>query len=82
MLLPSAGDVLLEGLAQLDGYLSRLDLDSGTLLIFDRRPSAVKRPPGPQVRSGGPALRARRDATARLTCSRPPGPLEADCGRP
>jgi hypothetical protein len=42
------GDVLPEGLAQLDGYLSRLDLDTGALLIFDRRPSAVKRPVDPR----------------------------------
>jgi hypothetical protein len=37
------GDPLIDGLAQLDGYLARLGLESGTLLIFDRRPSAVKR---------------------------------------
>jgi hypothetical protein len=43
------GDPLEEGLTQLDGYLDRLGLDSGTLLIFDRRPSAVKRPPDPQL---------------------------------
>jgi hypothetical protein len=36
------GDPLEEGLLQLDGYLSRLGLDHGTLLIFDRRPSALK----------------------------------------
>jgi hypothetical protein len=44
------GDPLGEGLEQLDGYLTRLGLDSGTLLIFDRRPSAVKQPPDPQFR--------------------------------
>jgi hypothetical protein len=37
------GDPLAGGLVQLDGYLSRLGLDSGVLLIFDRRPSVVKR---------------------------------------
>ena len=42
------GDPLKEGLAQLDGYLERLGLDTGTLLIFDRRPSAVKRAPDPR----------------------------------
>jgi hypothetical protein len=40
------GDPLSEGLAQLDGYLSRLRLDSGTLLIFDRRPAALHSPVG------------------------------------
>ncbi len=45
---PRKGDPLKEGLTQLDGYLDRLGLDSGTLLNFDRRPSAVKRPPDPQ----------------------------------
>ena len=42
------GDPLQDGLAQLDGYLKRLGLDTGTLLIFDRRPSAVKQPPDPE----------------------------------
>ena len=42
------GDPLEEGLEQLDGYLERLGLDSGTLLIFDRRPSAVERHPDPE----------------------------------
>ncbi|HET8642944.1 MAG TPA: AAA family ATPase [Pseudonocardiaceae bacterium] len=30
-----------EGLAQLDGYLDRLGLDTGALVIFDRRPQAA-----------------------------------------
>jgi hypothetical protein len=34
-------DPLGEGLAQLDGYLDRLGLDTGTLVVFDRRPDAV-----------------------------------------
>ncbi|WP_216900506.1 ATP-binding protein [Nocardia alni] len=34
------GDPLDEGLAQLDGYLDRLTLDTGTLVVFDRRPGA------------------------------------------
>jgi hypothetical protein len=33
-------DPLGEGLTQLDDYLRRLDLDAGTLVIFDRRPDA------------------------------------------
>jgi hypothetical protein len=33
-------DPLTEGLRQLDDYLRRLDLDEGTLVIFDRRPEA------------------------------------------
>jgi hypothetical protein len=32
-----SGDVLQKGLAQLDGYLERLGLSEGTLVIFDRR---------------------------------------------
>jgi hypothetical protein len=34
----SGSDPLAEGLAQLDGYLDRLGLDTGVLVIFDRRP--------------------------------------------
>jgi hypothetical protein len=34
-------DPLAEGLAQLDGYLDRLGLDTGVLVIFDRRPEAA-----------------------------------------
>ncbi|WP_045875584.1 ATP-binding protein [Pseudofrankia sp. DC12] len=33
-------DPLAKGLAQLDSYLDRLALDTGTLVIFDRRPTA------------------------------------------
>ncbi|MEU8901522.1 ATP-binding protein [Nocardia sp. NPDC048505] len=33
-------DPLADGLAQLDSYLDRLTLDTGTLIIFDRRPTA------------------------------------------
>jgi hypothetical protein len=40
-------DPLKDGLAQLDGYLARLGLETGTLLIFDRRPAAVEQPPDP-----------------------------------
>jgi hypothetical protein len=35
-------------LAQLDGYLHRLDLGHGTLIIFDRRPSAIRKRPAPE----------------------------------
>jgi hypothetical protein len=38
---PGKADPLPQGLAQLDGYLDRLGLDSGTLIIFDRRPEAA-----------------------------------------
>ncbi len=34
-------DPLADGLRQVDDYLSRLGLDAGTLIIFDRRPDAV-----------------------------------------
>jgi hypothetical protein len=38
---PRQADPLAKGLAQLDGYLHRLGLDTGTLIVFDRRPDAV-----------------------------------------
>jgi hypothetical protein len=44
---PHRGDPLKEGLAQLDQYLDRLDLDTGVLAIFDRRPKA----PPPEKRT-------------------------------
>ncbi len=34
-------DPLAEGLVQLDGYLDRLGLDTGVLVVFDRRPQAA-----------------------------------------
>jgi hypothetical protein len=37
-------DPLPAGLQQFDGYLDRLGLDTGTLIIFDRRPDAVAIP--------------------------------------
>jgi hypothetical protein len=37
---PGRPDPLNEGLRQLDGYLGRLGLDTGVLVIFDRRPEA------------------------------------------
>ncbi|WP_200835313.1 hypothetical protein [Parafrankia sp. Ea1.12] len=38
----AAGDAdpLASALVQLDGYLDRLGLDTGALLLFDRRPTA------------------------------------------
>lgn len=41
---PKAIDPLKKGLEQLDGYLSQLGLRRGTLVIFDRRSKAVRRP--------------------------------------
>jgi hypothetical protein len=38
---PGRPDPLNDGLAQLDRYLDRLSLDTGTLVIFDRRPAAT-----------------------------------------
>ncbi|MFI9845316.1 ATP-binding protein [Nonomuraea sp. NPDC051941] len=37
---PGKRDPVDEGLAQLDRYLDRLDLDAGYLVVFDRRPEA------------------------------------------
>lgn len=42
------GNPLKAALAQLDEYLSRLCLDTGTLIIFDRRPSAIRKQPAPE----------------------------------
>ncbi|MBO0801661.1 MAG: hypothetical protein J2P25_01095 [Nocardiopsaceae bacterium] len=42
------GNPLKEALAQLDGYLHRLDLDAGILIIFDRRPSSIRKRPAPE----------------------------------
>lgn len=41
---PRSADPLNKGLAQLDEYLRSLGLRRGTLVIFDRRTSAVRRP--------------------------------------
>lgn len=43
-----SGDPLDEALEQMDGYLSRFGLDHGTLLVFDRRSSAVRNPSAPE----------------------------------
>ncbi|MFH1466889.1 MAG: ATP-binding protein [Pseudomonadota bacterium] len=45
---PGRKDPMPEGLAQLDGYLDRLGLDTGTLVVFDRRPEAEE----PELRTG------------------------------
>lgn len=37
----NAKDPLAEGLTQLDGYLDRVDLDTGVLVVFDRRTTAA-----------------------------------------
>ncbi|HEX6469008.1 MAG TPA: hypothetical protein VF069_07915, partial [Streptosporangiaceae bacterium] len=37
---PGQADPLADGLNQLDRYLDRLGLDAGTLIVFDRRPTA------------------------------------------
>lgn len=39
--MPAAVELLLK---QLDGYLDHLGLDTGTLIIFDRRPDAAPIP--------------------------------------
>lgn len=41
---PNGQDPTPDGLAQLDGYLDRLRLDTGTLIVFDRRPPRKTRP--------------------------------------
>lgn len=38
---PGRRDPVEDGLEQLDAYLNRLDLDHGTLVVFDRRPEAA-----------------------------------------
>lgn len=43
------GNPLKDGLAQLDEYLDRLGLDTGTLVIFDRRPSATRKRLNPEI---------------------------------
>ncbi|MPZ28192.1 MAG: ATP-binding protein [Micromonosporaceae bacterium] len=41
---PQQADPTPDGLRQLDEYLKRLDLDRGTLVVFDRRPGAAPLP--------------------------------------
>jgi hypothetical protein len=54
-------DPLQEGLEQLDEYLSRCDLPSGTLIIFDRRLAAVRKQPRPEF--SAPRTPTGRDVT-------------------
>ena len=42
------GNPLKAALTQLDEYLYRFDLETGILIIFDRRPSALRRRPAPE----------------------------------
>ena len=70
------GDPLPEGLAQLDGYLSRCGLDDGYLLIFDRRPAAVRQeiqpasPRRPPRRAGQlPSCSRSRRLSSRCGCA-------------
>jgi hypothetical protein len=37
---PDTADPRSDGLSRLDSYLDRLGLDTGTLVVFDRRPTA------------------------------------------
>lgn len=39
---PRRGDPLDAGLSQLDRYLDRLGLDTGYLIVFDRRPKPLR----------------------------------------
>lgn len=63
--------VLGEGLTQLDSYLNRLSLDTGTLVIFDRRPKTAPvtdrttitgSPPGPRCTAHDMSERGRNIA--------------------
>jgi hypothetical protein len=45
---PGQVNPLKGGLVQLDEYLTRLGLATGSLVIFDRRPSALRKRPNPQ----------------------------------
>lgn len=46
---PREKDPLEQGLSQLDGYLERLGLPEGALVIFDRRPQKSRRSGGPKL---------------------------------
>jgi hypothetical protein len=45
------GNPLKDALIQIDGYLDQLGLDTGTLIIFGRRPSVLRRRPNPAITS-------------------------------
>jgi hypothetical protein len=59
-----APDPLMEGLVQLDGYLAGLGLDTGWLVIFDRRtdqpPLAERLSESEQTSPGGRRIRLLR----------------------
>jgi hypothetical protein len=58
------GDPLPEALSQFDGYLDRFGLDTGTLVIFDRRKNA------PPIHERTEITTARSDAGRTLTLLR------------
>ena len=66
----NSGDPLAEGLAQLDGYLDRLGLDTGTLLNFRSPPQRSKKAPRPKVLHRAHPDRPRDNPLARMS----PGP--------
>ncbi len=41
------GNPVKDALAQIDGYLDQLGLDTGTVIIFDRRPGTLRKRPNP-----------------------------------
>jgi hypothetical protein len=45
------GNPLKDALVQIDGYLDQLSLDTGIVIIFDRRPSALRKRPNPVITS-------------------------------
>jgi hypothetical protein len=45
------GNPLTGSLVQIDGYLDQLGLDTGTVIIFDRRPSVLRKRPNPAITS-------------------------------
>lgn len=61
---PGRPDPLVEGLGQLDGYLAGLGLDSGWLVIFDRRPDL------PPVEERVAAIQATTPAGCQVTVIR------------
>jgi hypothetical protein len=44
-----SGDPLADGLAQLDRYLDQLGMDTGYVIIFDRRPKVLRGRPRPEI---------------------------------
>ena len=58
-------DPIQEGLAQLDGYLERLGLDQGTLVVFDRRKRAAAEENADGASAAEPRVEASRTAKGR-----------------